>query len=75
LNIFYYDLLFKFFESRYELLDWCKVRLQQLNDLVYYEKRRLKVEEEKRLAQEAEENVRRETPGTRIVLKDYMLQL
>jgi hypothetical protein len=68
-------LLFKSFESRYELLDWCKVRLQQLNDPVYYEKRRLKVEEEKRLAQEAEENVRRETPRTRIVLKDYMLQL
>jgi hypothetical protein len=49
--------------------------MQQLNDPVYYEKQRLKVEEEKRLAQEAEENVRRETPGTRIVLKDYMLQL
>jgi hypothetical protein len=27
-DIFYYDLLFKSFESRYELRDWCKVRLQ-----------------------------------------------
>jgi hypothetical protein len=26
-GIFYYDLLFKSFESRYELRDWCKVRL------------------------------------------------
>jgi hypothetical protein len=26
-DIFYYDLLFKSFESRYELCDWCKVRL------------------------------------------------
>jgi hypothetical protein len=60
----YYDLLFKYFESRYELRDWCKVRLQQLNDPVYYEEQRLKVEEEKRLAREAEEKVRRETPGT-----------
>jgi hypothetical protein len=25
---FYYDLLFKSFESRYEFSDWCKVRLQ-----------------------------------------------
>jgi hypothetical protein len=36
-DIFYYDLLLKSFESRYELRDWCQVRLQQLNDLVYYE--------------------------------------
>jgi hypothetical protein len=58
-------LLFKSFESRrYELRDWCKVRLQQLNDPVYYEEQRLKPEEEKRLAQETEEKVRRETPGT-----------
>jgi hypothetical protein len=57
-DIFYYDLLFKSFESRYE------VRLQQLNDLVYYEEQRLKAEEKKRLAREEEEKVRRETPGT-----------
>jgi hypothetical protein len=57
-------LIFKSFELRYELRDWCKVRLQQLNDLVYYEEQRLKAEEEKRLAWEAEENMRRETPGT-----------
>jgi hypothetical protein len=63
-DIFYYDLLFKYFESRYELWDWCKVRLQQLNDPVYYEEQRLKAEEVKRLAREAEEKVRRETPGT-----------
>jgi hypothetical protein len=57
-------MLFKSFESRYELRDWCKVRLHQLNDHVYYEEQRLKAEEEKRLAREAEEKVRRETPGT-----------
>jgi hypothetical protein len=63
-DIFYYDLLFKSFESGYELWDWCKVRLQQLNDPVYYEEQRLKAEEEERLAREAEEKVRRETHGT-----------
>jgi hypothetical protein len=63
-DIFYYDLLFKSFESRYELRDWCKVRLQQLNDLVYYKEQWLNAEEEKRLARETEEKVRRETPGT-----------
>jgi hypothetical protein len=26
-DTFYYDLLFKSFESRYELQDWCKTRL------------------------------------------------
>jgi hypothetical protein len=51
-------LLFKSFESRYE------VRLQQLNDLVYYEEQRLKAEEKKRLAREEEEKVRCEIPGT-----------
>jgi hypothetical protein len=51
-------------QSRHELRDWCKVRLRQLNDSVYYEGQRLKAEEEKRLAQEAKEKVRRETPGT-----------
>jgi hypothetical protein len=63
-DIFYYELLFKSFESRYEIRDWCKARLQQLNDPVYYDEQRLKAEEEKRLAREAEEKVRRETPGT-----------
>jgi hypothetical protein len=63
-DIFYYDLLFKHFESRYELRDWCKVRLQQLNDPVYYKEQRLKAEEEKRLAREAKEKVRCETHGT-----------
>jgi hypothetical protein len=39
--------------------------LQQLNNLVSYKEERLKdEEEEKRLAQEAEEKVRREKPGT-----------
>jgi hypothetical protein len=37
-DIFYYDLLLKSFKSRYELRDWCKTRLRQLNDLVYVEK-------------------------------------
>jgi hypothetical protein len=31
---------------------------------MYYEEQRLKAEEEKMLAREAEEKVRRETPGT-----------
>jgi hypothetical protein len=57
-------LLFKSFESRYELRDWCKARLQQLNYPVYCEEQRLKTEEEKRLVREAEEKRRRETPGT-----------
>jgi hypothetical protein len=51
--IFYYDLLCKSFESRYELQDWCLARLKQLNDPMYCEEQRLKDEEEKRLAQEA----------------------
>jgi hypothetical protein len=61
---FYYDLLCKSFESRYELWDWCRARLQQLNDPVYVEEQWCKVEEEKRLAQEAELKRRRETPRT-----------
>jgi hypothetical protein len=63
-DIFYYDLLFKSFQSRYEPRDWCKVRLQQLNYPVYYEEQWLKAGEEKRLAREADEKVRHETPGT-----------
>jgi hypothetical protein len=38
--------------------------MRQLNDPVYYEEQWLKAEEEKMLAREAEEKVRRETPGT-----------
>jgi hypothetical protein len=51
-------------QNHWQLREWCKVRLQQLNDPVYYEEQRLKAKEEKRLAREAEEKVRRETPGT-----------
>jgi hypothetical protein len=39
-------------------------RLKQLKDPMYLEEERLKAEEEKRLAREAEEQRRRETPGT-----------
>jgi hypothetical protein len=46
-DIFYYDLLRKYFKPRYELRDWCKTRLHQLNDLVYIEEQRRKGEEEK----------------------------
>jgi hypothetical protein len=38
---------------------------------VYYEEQRLKAEEGKRLAREAEENVRRETPGLGNIKKLY----
>jgi hypothetical protein len=61
---FYYDLLHMSFESRYELRDWCKARLQQLINLVYVEEQRHKAEEEKRLAHEVELKRRRETPET-----------
>jgi hypothetical protein len=63
-NIFYYYLLCKSFESRYELRDWCLARLKQLKDPMYLEEQRLKAEEEKRLAWVVEEQRRRETPGT-----------
>jgi hypothetical protein len=63
-DIFYYDLLRKSFESRYELRDWCKARMQQLNDHVYVEDQWHKAEEEKWLAQKAGLKRRRETPGT-----------
>jgi hypothetical protein len=63
-DIFYYDLLCKSFESRYELQNWCLTRLKQLKDHMYLEEQWLKVEEEKMLAQEAEEKRRRDTPGT-----------
>jgi hypothetical protein len=57
-------LLYKSFESRYKLRDWCKARLQQLNDPMCVEEQRRKTEEKKWLAQEAELKRRRETPGT-----------
>jgi hypothetical protein len=63
-TLFYYDLLCKSFESRYELRDWCHTRLQQLNDPLYCEEQRHKAEEEKRLAHEAEQKRRCETPNT-----------
>jgi hypothetical protein len=64
---YYYDLLFKSFESRLELWAWCEVREKQLKDPVYLEEQRqlqMKVEEEKKLAQEAEQQRRRETLDT-----------
>jgi hypothetical protein len=63
-DIFYYDLLYKYFESRYELQDWCKARLQQLNDPVYVEEQWRKAEKENWLSQKAKLKRRRETPGT-----------
>jgi hypothetical protein len=64
---YYFDLLCKTFESRHELWAWCEVREKQLKDHVYLEEQwqlQMKVEEEKRLAQEAEQQRRRETSGT-----------
>jgi hypothetical protein len=64
---YYYDLLFKSFESRLELWAWCEVREKQLKDPVYLEEQRqlqMKVEEEKKLAQEVEQQRRRETLDT-----------
>jgi hypothetical protein len=63
-DIFYYDLLCKSFKSRYELRDWCRARLQQLNNPVYCEEQRCKTEEEKRLAQEAEQKRMPKIPAT-----------
>jgi hypothetical protein len=58
---FYFDLLHKSFESRHELRAWCVARVKQLKDLVYLEdqrQQRMKVEEEKRLAWEVEQQRR-----------------
>jgi hypothetical protein len=66
-NKYYYNLLFKSFESRHELRAWCEAREKQLKDPVYLEEQHqqlMKAEEEKRLAQEAEQQRRRETPRT-----------
>jgi hypothetical protein len=64
---YYFDLLRKTFESRHELWAWCESREKQLKDPVYLEepcKLQMKDEEEKRLAQEAKQLRRRETPAT-----------
>jgi hypothetical protein len=66
-DTFYFDLLYKSFESRHELWAWCVIRMKQLHDLVYREEQRqwwMKVEEEKRLAWETEQLRRRDTPDT-----------
>jgi hypothetical protein len=49
---YYYDLLFKSFESMHELRAWCEAWEKQLKDLMYLEEQRkqhMKAEEEKRL--------------------------
>jgi hypothetical protein len=64
---YYYDLLFKSFESRHEFRTWCAAREKQLKDPVYHEEQHQQqknAEEEKSLAQEAEQQRRRETPET-----------
>jgi hypothetical protein len=64
---FHFDLLYKSFESRYELQAWCVARVKQLKDHVYLEEQRQqrkKVEEEKRLAWEVEQQRSREDPRT-----------
>jgi hypothetical protein len=60
---FHFDLLYKSFESIHELRAWCVARVNQLKNLVYLEEQHQqwkKVEEEKRLAWEAEQQRRRE---------------
>jgi hypothetical protein len=37
---YYYNLLFKSFESRHELRAWCEAREKQLKDLMYLEEQR-----------------------------------
>jgi hypothetical protein len=64
---YYYDLLFKSFESRHDLRTWCEAREKQMKDLMYLEEQcqqQMKAEEEKRLANEAKQRRRRETPRT-----------
>jgi hypothetical protein len=60
-------LLRKTFELRHELWAWCEAREKQLKDPVYLEEQRqlqMKAKKEKMLAQEAEQQRRRETPDT-----------
>jgi hypothetical protein len=64
---YYFNLLHKSFESRHELWAWCKAREKQLKDPVYLKEQhqqKMKAEEEKRLAQEAEQQRRHETTDT-----------
>jgi hypothetical protein len=64
---YYFDLQRKSFEARHELWDWCEAREKQLKDLMYLEEqcqRHMKAEEEKMLAQETEQQRRREIAGT-----------
>jgi hypothetical protein len=63
---FYFDLLCKSFESRHELQAWCVTRMKQLYDPMYIEEQhqqQMKDDEGKRLAWEAKEQRRCETPG------------
>jgi hypothetical protein len=62
---YYFDFLRKTFELRHELWAWCVAREKELKDPIYLEEQcqvQMKVEEEKMLAQEAEQ--RCETPDT-----------
>jgi hypothetical protein len=64
---YYFDLLRKSFESRHELRTWSEARKKQLRGPVYLGEQhqlQMKAEEETRLAREAEEQRRRETPET-----------
>jgi hypothetical protein len=64
---YYFDLLHKTFETRHQLWAWCEAREKQLKDPVYLEEHhqlQMKAEEEKRLAQEAEQQRRHEIPGS-----------
>jgi hypothetical protein len=64
---YYFDLIRNSFESRHELWASCVAREKQLNDPVYLEEQhqqQMKAEQEKRLAQETEQQRRCETPTT-----------
>ncbi len=64
---YYFDLLCMTFESRHELWAWCEARERQLKFLVYLDeqhRQQMKAKEDKRLAQEAKQQRRRETPST-----------
>jgi hypothetical protein len=64
---YYFDLLCKSFKLRHELRAWYETRKKQLRDFMYLEEQRQlqrKAEEVERLAWEAEEHRRLETPMT-----------
>jgi hypothetical protein len=66
-HIFRLDLLNQSFEMRQELRASCVARVKQLKDLMYHEeqhKQRKKLEEEERLAWEAEHERRHNDPKT-----------